>query len=128
MRRRISPTRVVLVGLLFLLPAPALAVQEWYDFYLRARDRDIPAQRWEACEENIREALRLRPRPAVNVQTYGLQFLDYLPHHHLGLCLLRQEKYAEALASFTDAERAAVVGRSETRGDFARLRAEAQNA
>ncbi len=128
MRRRISPTRVVLVGLLFLLPAPALAVQEWYDFYLQARDRDIPAQRWETCEENLREALRLRPRPGVNVQTYGLQFLDYLPHHHLGLCLLRQEKYAEALGRLHRCREGGAVSRSETRGDFARLRAEAQNA
>jgi tetratricopeptide (TPR) repeat protein len=128
MRRRISPTRVLLAGLLFLLPAPALAVSEWYDFYLQARNRDIPAERWDTCEENVREALRLRPRPGVNVQTYGLRFLDYLPHHHLGLCLLRQEKYAEALAAFSAAEKAGMVGRSEARADFARLRAEAQNA
>jgi tetratricopeptide (TPR) repeat protein len=122
--------RVVLVALFFigLAPASALPVQEWYDFYLQARDRDIPAERWKECEENLVEALRLRPRPAVNVQTYGLRFVDYLPHYYLGLCRLRQERYADAIASFASAERAQAVLRSESRPDFQRLRAEARNA
>ena len=69
--------RVVLAALVLicLAPAAALPVQEWYDFYLQARDQDIPAERWKKCEENLPEALRLRPRAAVNVQTYGLQFV-----------------------------------------------------
>jgi tetratricopeptide (TPR) repeat protein len=122
-----TPTGVLLAGL-FLLPGPALAVHEWYDYYLRARNRDIPAQNWDGCVENVREALRLRPRPAINVQTYGLQFVDYLPHFLMGQCLLRQDKYREALDAFDRSEEAGAVTRSPSRTDFARLRSEARSA
>ena len=43
-------TRVTL-ALAFSLAAapPARAAREWYDYYLQARDRDIPARRWADC-------------------------------------------------------------------------------
>jgi tetratricopeptide (TPR) repeat protein len=124
------PVRLLLAGLLLLLlaPRPARAVDEWYDHYLQARDKDIPAERWEACVENIDAALRLRSRPGTDIQTYGLQFLDYLPYHYKGLCLLRQEKYADAIEAFNRAENAVAVTRSRLRADFARLKSEAEDA
>jgi tetratricopeptide (TPR) repeat protein len=103
-------------------------VQEWYDYYLQARDRDVPARRWASCVENVREALRLRSQPGVDVRTYGVHFVDYLPHYLLGRCLLRQEKYIEALDAFDQAERTGAVNRSSARTDFARLRSEARSA
>jgi tetratricopeptide (TPR) repeat protein len=120
--------RILLAGLLLLLPRPALAVREWYDYYLQARDRDIPSRDWPACVENVGEALRLRPRSAINVQTYGLQFVDYLPHFLMGQCLLRQERYREALDAFDRAEKAGAVTRSPSRTDLTRLRSEARSA
>jgi len=73
-------SRVLLPLVLALAAAgPALAAREWYDYYLQARDKDIPGRKWSDCVRNLREALRLRPTPATNVQTYGLQFVDYLP-------------------------------------------------
>ena len=123
-----ASTRAFLVFLILLLPRPALAVREWYDYYLQARNRDIPAQNWDACVKNVHEALRLRPRSAVNVQTYGLQFVDYLPHFLRGQCLLGQEKYREALDAFDQAEKAGAVTRSPSRTDFTRLRSEARSA
>jgi tetratricopeptide (TPR) repeat protein len=103
-------------------------VDEWYDYYLQARNKDVPAERWDACVENLGEALRLRQRPGLDVQTYGLQFVDYLPHYYLGLCLLRQEKYPEAINAFDRAEKAGAVTRSRDQAEFARLRNEAQDA
>jgi len=123
------PLRAALALLLTLAaPHPALAVREWYDFYLQARDRDIPAQRWAECVKNLREALRLRPLPANNVRIYGMQFEDYLPHYHMGLCLLRQEDYAGAIAAFNRSEQLGVVKKTPAHVQLIRLRAEAQSA
>jgi len=131
-RRRATspPGRVLVVCLLaFLVPRPAQAVQEWYDYYLEARNRNnIPAQDWTSCVDNVRQALRLRPRPAVNVQTYGLQFVDYLPHYLLGQCLLRQDKYIEALEAFDQSEQAGAAAKSPKRAELARLQSEARSA
>ena len=66
-------SRALLAAVVSLLcAAPALAVQEWYDYYLEARDRHIPAGRWSDCIRDLGEALKLRPQPGLNVQTYGL--------------------------------------------------------
>lgn len=128
MRRRISAYRAFAILLVLILPRPAQAVDEWYDFYLEARNTDIPSEDWEGCVDNVRAALRLRPRPAVNVQTYGLQFVDYLPYYLLGQCLLRQDKFAEAIDAFAQAERSGAVSQSPARGDFSRLTSEARSA
>lgn len=122
-----SATRILLPLVLSLATAsPALAAREWYDYYLQARDRDIPAGRWDECVANIRESLRLRPAPARNVQTYGLQFLDYVPHYYLGVCLLEQQEYRAALDAFDRAERAGVVRKTSLHADLVRRRGEAE--
>jgi tetratricopeptide (TPR) repeat protein len=123
-----TSTRALLVLLVFVLPRPAMAVQEWYDYYLQARDRDVPDGNWDGCVENVRAALRLRSQPGVDVRTYGVHFVDYLPHYLLGRCLLRQEKYIEALDAFDEAEKAGPVTRGSARTDFIRLRGEARSA
>jgi tetratricopeptide (TPR) repeat protein/Cdc6-like AAA superfamily ATPase len=107
---------------------PAFAVREWYDFYLQARDQDIPRKRWGDCVQDLEAALRLRPEPGLNVRTYGQWFEEYLPHYYMGLCLLRQEDYQKALAAFDRAEEAGAVLGSGHRKDLARLRNEAQSA
>lgn len=127
-RGRGTASAAALACLLLLIPGPARAVDEWYDFYLQARDRDIPAERWEACVSNLEEALRLRPQPGNNIQTYGLQFVDYLPHYHMGVCLLRQKKYGEAVRAFDRAEEAGGVTRGSQRAELSRLRGEARAA
>jgi tetratricopeptide (TPR) repeat protein len=108
--------------------APAFAVREWYDYYFQARDQDIRRQRWGDCVENLQAALRLRPQPGLNVRTYGLQFVDYLPHYYMGLCLLRQEDYQKAIAAFDRAEEAGAAPRSDQHAELARLRQAAQSA
>jgi tetratricopeptide (TPR) repeat protein len=108
--------------------APAFAVREWYDYYLQARDQDIPRKRWGDCVKNLEAALRLRPQPGLNVRTYGQWFEEYLPHYYMGLCLLRQEDYQKALAAFDRAEEAGAVLGSERRKELAQFRNEAQSA
>jgi hypothetical protein len=110
----------------FLLPPPVHAAREWYDYYLSARDRLIPAGR---CEEAIREldaAIRMKPASALNEQTYGLQFIDYLPYYQRGRCRLKEENYQAALADFrTEEERGPVKKSGDAYKDLLRLRAEA---
>ena len=121
-------SRVLLAALVALCSAaPALAVQEWYDYYLQARDADIPAGRWADCVRNLDRALQLRRAPGTNLRTYGLQFVDYLPHYYKGVCLLRQESYDEAIREFSAEEQAGPVRRTGQLSELVRLRGEAQS-
>jgi hypothetical protein len=105
---------------------PASAAREWYDYYLQARDEAIPAKRWGDCVKNLREALLLRPTPATNVQTYGLQFVDYLPHYYLGVCLLEQQDYAGAIDAFNRSEQQSAIRKTSLQAELVRRRGEAQ--
>jgi len=107
---------------------PARAAREWYDYYFQARDRDIPDRRWGDCVKNLREALRLRPTPGTNVQTYGLQFVDYLPHYYLGVCLLEQQEFVAATEAFNRAEQQGSIRKTQLFADLVRRRGEAQAA
>jgi tetratricopeptide (TPR) repeat protein len=123
-----GPRRALLVLLLVAAPRPAAAVRgEWYDYYLQARDRDIADRRWAECVKNLREALRLRPEPALNAQTYGLQYVDYVPHYYLGTCLLRQEDFQGAIAAFNRAEQTSAIRKTSLYASLQRLRNEAQD-
>src|SRR5262245_49369644 len=75
--------------ILLLWASPAWAVREWYDHYLDARDRLMPAGNYAEALTELQAAVRLKSASAMNEQTYGLQFIDYLPYYHLGVCYLR---------------------------------------
>jgi tetratricopeptide (TPR) repeat protein/Cdc6-like AAA superfamily ATPase len=125
-RLRTLPAALVLAALHAL---PALAAKEWYDYYLEARDRDIPARKWADCVKDLRSAVLLRPAAGTNVRTYGQWFIDYLPDHYLGLCLLRMDDYPAAIEAFNRAEQQGAVKKAPQQyGELVRLRAEAQNA
>ena len=122
-------SRVLLPLVLALAAAgPALAAREWYDYYLQARDKDIPGRKWSDCVRNLREALRLRPTPATNVQTYGLQFVDYLPHYYLGVCLQGEQENSAAIDAFNREEQQGAIKKTTLHADLVRRRLEAQNA
>jgi len=80
-----------LLGLVVLVAVagPALAVQDWYEYYLQARD-DVARRRWSDCLQNLDRALQLRPRSGLRLRTYGVDFIDYFPHYYRGVCLLQQ--------------------------------------
>ncbi len=121
-------SRVLLALLAVALASPAQAAREWYDYYLQARDRDIPERRFPDCVKNLREALRLRPGAGTNVQTYGLQFVDYLPHYYLGVCLLEQQEYVAATDAFNRAEQQGAIRKTPLFAELVKHRGEAQAA
>jgi hypothetical protein len=118
--------RVLLAILAVAVASPARAAQEWYDYYLEARDRDIPAQRWDECIKNLREALRLRPTPGTNLQMYGLRFVDYLPYYYTGVCLLGKQEYVAATEAFNREEQHGAIRKTPLFADLAKRRGEAQ--
>jgi len=127
---RLRSRLVLPLAAAFLAAAPfARAAREWYDYYLDARDRDIPEKRWADCVKDLREALRLRPNPGVNVRTYGVYFIDYVPHYYLGTCLQGTQEHQAAIAEFDREEQlGAIKGKStqEVFADLIKRRAESQ--
>jgi tetratricopeptide (TPR) repeat protein len=125
--RRLLAALAVLIALA-ALPPPAWAVREWYDHYLEARDKDIPAERWKEALANLQAAQRLKPDPALNEQTYGLQFVDYFPYYYQGLCHLKLGDFNSAQRFFNIEEARGAVKRSAVYRDLLRLRLQAQDA
>jgi hypothetical protein len=112
---------------LALFALPAFAVKEWYDHYLLARDRLMPAGKWTEAIGSLQEAIRLKPNPAMNEQTYGLQFVDYLPYYQLGICYLRTGDMNSAMRYFNVEEGKGQIKRTGAYRDLIRLRAEAES-
>jgi hypothetical protein len=119
-------SRVTLALLAVALAAPAWAAREWYDYYLQARDHDIPDARWADCIKNLNEAIRLRPTAATNLQTYGLEFVDYVPQYFLGVCLLEQQEYVAATEAFNLAEQQGAVKKTSYFPELVKKRGQAQ--
>ncbi|HET7295312.1 MAG TPA: AAA family ATPase [Vicinamibacteria bacterium] len=118
------PRRSVLALALLLAAQPAWAVREWYDHYLGARDTLIPAGRYAEAITELEAAIRLKPASAVNEQTYGLQFIDYLPYYHLGLCYLRTGDLNGATRYFNIEESRGAIKRTAAYRELLRLQAE----
>ena len=117
----------VLVLALVLAASPAWAVKEWYDHYLEARDRLIRDGKYDEAIKSLQEAVRLRPTPGLNEQTYGLQFVDYLPYYHLGLCYLKNGDFNSAMRMFNIEEDRGAIRKSELHRELLRLRGEAED-
>lgn len=110
------------------IAGPALAAREWYDYYLQAKEIDVPARRWAACVDDIGQALKLRPRSATNVRTYGMGLVDYLPYYYLGLCLEAQGEHDKAIDAFNREEQLGAIKKTALHADLVRRRGEAQAA
>ncbi len=119
-------SRVTLALLAVALAGPAWAAREWYDYYLQARDHDIPDKRYADCVKNLKEAIALRPTAATNLQTYGLVFVDYVPQYYLGVCQLGQQDYVAATEAFNLAEQQGAVKKTSLFPELMKKRAEAQ--
>ncbi len=106
----------------------ALAAREWYDYYLQAKEIDIPARKWADCVNDIGEALKLRPKSATNVRTYGMGLVDYLPYYYLGICLQGQQEHEKAIDAFNQEEQLGAIKKTTLHGDLIRRRGESQAA
>jgi hypothetical protein len=108
-------------------PRIGFCAQEWYEHYLAARDRHIKASRYDDALRSLNEAIRLKPVSALGEQTYGLQFVDYLPYYYLGLCYQFEGDYQNAVASFDKEESLGLIRqRSRLFRDLQQRRQEAQ--
>lgn len=126
--KRVGTARALAALCLVLLAGPAWAIREWYDHYLRARDRLIPAGKYAEAIQELQAAVKLKPAPAPNEQTYGLQFVDYLPYYYLGLCYLKTGDYSQAMKNFNISESRGAIKKSPLYRDLLRMRGEAENA
>lgn len=111
---------------LALVSSPAWAVKEWYDYYLDARDKLIPRGRCTEAIASLKDAVRLKPDSALDEQTYGLQFVDYLPYYHIGFCHLRNGEFADAVRMFALEEERGAIRKSPLHVELSRQRAEAE--
>ncbi len=109
---------------LLLAAQPAWAVREWYDHYLEARDQLIPAGRHAEAIRELQAAIRIKPASAVNEQTYGLQFIDYLPYYHIGLCYLRTGDLNSATRFFNIEEARGAIKRTTAYRELLKLQGE----
>src|SRR6266851_4882162 len=90
-------------GLLVLaLGAPSVqaAPRSWYAYYLDARYKLIPAKKYREAIASLEQAVKLKPESDLEVQTYGLEFIDYLPYFYQGKCYLALGEYDSAIRFF----------------------------
>jgi tetratricopeptide (TPR) repeat protein len=113
--------RALGLALMLLAALPAWAVKEWYDHYLDARDTLIPAGRYAEAITSLQEAIRLKPNPAVNEQTYGLQFIDYVPYYYLGVCYLKTGDLNSAQRYFNIEEARGAIKRTSAYRDMLKM-------
>jgi tetratricopeptide (TPR) repeat protein len=111
------------------MAVPSGAVGTWYDYYLDARDKHIPAQRWDAALASLRQAVKLKPESGVDQRTYGMEFLDYFPYYYQGVVHHRLQEWDTAILMFNIEEKAEAVKREPpVYRELLRLRREAEAA
>jgi len=123
------PLRGALLALVLVLVAgPAWAVKDWYDFY---EDGKQLADRGR-CKEalaSLAQARRLKPSSELGLRTYGLDFIDYVPHYYEGVCYVKTGDFKAALAAFDAEEKQGVIQKKrELYASLGRLRGEAKKA
>ena len=110
MRLRV-PCVAALLAVTLGAPSAQAAPRSWYDYYLNARDRLIPQKKYREAIASLEQAVKIKPDSALEEQTYGLEFIDYLPYYSLGLCNLRTGDLNTALQMFNIEEERGVVKR-----------------
>jgi tetratricopeptide (TPR) repeat protein len=123
MRRRALASGV----LLLLAAAPAWAVKEWYDHYADARNL-IARGRYAEALKSLQEARRIKPNSGLAEQTYGLDFVHYLPYYYEGLCHLKLGDYDSAIRSFNIEEQKGAIRKNALYRELIHLREEANAA
>ena len=110
------------------IAVPSGAVGTWYDYYLDARDKHIPAQQWDAALASLKQAVKLKPDSGVDERTYGMDFVDYFPYYYQGVVYHRTQQWDSAILMFNIEEKAGAIKKRPLYRELMRLRREAEAA
>jgi tetratricopeptide (TPR) repeat protein len=107
-----------ILGILIALQSPNPAVQQrdtrtWYQAY-DAAVKDIANSRWQSAITNLQLAVKLGPKPARSVLTYGDVAVKFVPDYYLGVAYLNLKQYAEADRAFQAVQRTGLIGPKDT--------------
>jgi hypothetical protein len=117
----------LILALCLALASPAFAADDWDSYYLKARDEDIPAKRYEAALRNLEAAVKLKPKPEINARPYGMIFEDYLPYYYQAVCHFHRGDWASAVRLLEIEERhGAIKKRSALYRELLKLRADSE--
>ncbi len=121
------PLRAVLAALCVFLASPSVyAAKEWYAHYHDAQKLIAKGKCREAIL-SLREAQHLKPRSAVDAQTYGLDFVDFLPYYYEGVCRQKVGEHASAVLLFNiEEEQGAIKRRDQLYQDLIKRRNESK--
>jgi tetratricopeptide (TPR) repeat protein len=110
------------------IAVPSGAVGTWYDYYLDARDKHIPAQQWEPALASLKQAVKQKPDSGLDARTYGMDFIDYFPYYYQGVAYHRTQQWDSAILMFNIEEKAGAIKRRPLYRELIRLRREAEAA
>lgn len=99
--------------LALLLPAASPASGTWYELYeqgVQHVERSEPA----AARLALEVALAARPEPGLRLRTYGLRYVDYLPHLYLAIACHLGGDLEAARRHLAAAEAAGAAAESES--------------
>lgn len=99
--------------LLFALATYASSEVTWYQHYESGIEH---IQRGEAAaaRAELESALRARPQPGLRVRTYGMSYVDYLPHLYLAIACQMSGEVEAARKYLQVAEADGLAAQSET--------------
>lgn len=104
-------TSVALMAVL-VAAAPPGAQSPWYAQYQWALER-LAAGDAAAAVSALERALALRPQAGLQVRTYGMTYVDYLPHLYFAIAHHAAGDPAVARRHLAEAERSGLAARSE---------------
>jgi hypothetical protein len=83
----------------------------WYEHYENAREA-IAETQWQTAITELDRAVALRNSPKLEVETYALRFVDYLPYYWRGVAHFNLGNFAAAKDDFARAADWGVVAKS----------------
>jgi len=78
-------------------------------FVYKKAMRAVSIRRWPEAEELLRQAIAQKSVGGGSVHLEGMRYTRYLPHYHLGLALLNQGRYSDAIREFDRSEAQGVI-------------------
>lgn len=125
MRRVIAS---LILASLTLAAHPARAADEWKQWYLDAKDKDLPRKRYDEALRNLNRSLAAKPTSSLGERDYSLEFFNYFPHYQLGRAYVGLQRRDDAIASFREELRQGLIQKvSSDYDDLNKLLKEAED-